>query len=169
MPDNWRIELLNDRHERGAFSCGKAPLDAFLRTQAGQYDRKGIGRTYVAVRPQSPTALGYYTLAASAVAFADVPPRLVRKLPKHSVPSILLGRLAVDLSVRGHGLGSTLLMDALHRALAIADQLGVFAVHVHAIDDDAKTFYAHFGFQSLIDQDRHMLLPIETIRKGFKK
>ncbi|HEY2911588.1 MAG TPA: GNAT family N-acetyltransferase [Gemmataceae bacterium] len=168
MPDNWRIELLNDRHERGAFSCGKAPLDAFLRTQAGQYDRKGIGRTYVAVRPQSPIALGYYTLAASAVAFADLPKVIVKKLPKHPVPSILLGRLAVDNSVRGQGLGSTLLMDALHRALSIADQLGVFAVHVHAIDDDAKTFYAHFGFQSLIDQDRHMLLPIETIRKGFK-
>lgn len=115
MPDNWRIELLNDRHERGAFSSGKAPLDAFLRTQAGQYDRKGIGRTYIAVRPQLSKALGYYTLAASAVAFADLPKVIVKKLPKHPVPSILLGRLAVDNSVRGQGLGSTLLMDALHR------------------------------------------------------
>ena len=60
-----------------------------------------------------------------------------------------------------------MLMDAFKRAIQIADQLGVFAVHVHAIDDEAKSYYARFGFQSLPDQDRHMMLPMETIRKGF--
>lgn len=143
--------------------------DVFLHTQAGQYVRKSIGRTYVAVRPESLAVMGYYTLAASAVAFAEVPANLAKKLPKHPMPTILLGRLAVDISARGQGLGSELLMDALDRTLSISEQLGVFAVHVHAIDDDAKTFYAHFGFQSLIDQDRHMLLPVATIRKGLKK
>lgn len=168
MADDWQVELLNDRHERGEFSCGKAPLDVFLHTQAGQYNRKGIGRTYVAVRPGETQVIGYYTLAASSVPFADTPPDLTMRLPKHPVPTILLGRLAIDLTVRGQGLGSGLLMDALHRAQLIADQLGVFAVHVHALDDEAKSFYARFGFRSLLDQDHHMMLPMETIRKGFK-
>lgn len=167
MAEDWLIELLTDRHERGAFSCGKPSLDLFLHTQAGQYNRKGVGRTYVAVRPNSPQVIGYYTLAASSVPFAELPAKLSKKLPRHPVPTILLGRLAVDLTARGLGLGSDLLIDATRRSMQLAEQIGVFAVHAHALDDEAKGFYFRLGFESLPDQDRHMILPIESIRKGF--
>ena len=120
----WQIEPLADDHERGAFSCGKAPLDVFIQTQAGQYARKGVGRTFVAVRPGAKDVVGYYTLAASAIEFVHFPAGLGKRLPKHPVPVILLGRLAVDSAARGQGLGSGLLMDALQRALRIADELG---------------------------------------------
>ncbi|HVL11330.1 MAG TPA: GNAT family N-acetyltransferase [Gemmata sp.] len=163
----WHIEPLADGHERGAFSCGKAPLDVFIRTQAGQYARKDVGQTFVAVRPDERTVIGYYTLAASAIGFVQLPANLSKKLPKHPVPTILLGRLAVDTTARGKGLGRDLLADALRRALRIADQVGVFGVHTHAIDDEAKAFYAKFSFVSLLDQERHMFLPMATIRKGL--
>jgi predicted N-acetyltransferase YhbS len=165
----WHIEPMADEHERGAFSCGKAPLDAFIQTKAGQYARRDMGRTFVAVRPGERAVVGYYTVAASAVEFVHVPPSLGKKLPKHPVPAILLGRLAVDQSVHGKGLGGELLIDATNRAMKIADELGVFGVHTHAIDDEAKAFYAHFGFVPLLDDDRHMLLPMATIRKGLAK
>jgi predicted GNAT family N-acyltransferase len=164
---DWRIEPLTDAHQRGEFSCGKAPLDVFLRTQAGQYARKRVGRTFVAVRPDSPKVIGYYTLAASAVAFADVPKEVSKKLPKHPVPSVLLGRLAVDVSARGIGLGADLLMDALKRTLRLADELGVFAVHAHAIDDEAKAFYLRYGFRQMLDQPRHLFLSMEMVEKQF--
>ena len=164
----WHIEPLADDHERGEFSCGKAPLDVFIQTQAGQYTRKGIGRSFVAVRPGERKVIGYYTLAASSVEFAHLPSALAKRLPKHPIPTILLGRLAVDQSARGEGLGRDLLMDSLRRTLRLADDLGVFAVHVHAIDDEAKAFYAKFGFVALLDQDRHLMLPMTTIRKGFE-
>ena len=60
--DDWLIERLDASHDREGFSCGKAPLDDFLKTRAGQYERKGVGRTFIAVLPQSKRALGYYTL-----------------------------------------------------------------------------------------------------------
>lgn len=163
----WRIELLADHHERGVFSCGKAPLDVFLRTQASQYARKGAGRTFVAVTPDSHRVVGYYTLAASSVELAHVPPAIAKKLPKHPIPTILLGRLAVDATARGKGLGKFLLMDAAKRALDVSEHLGVVAVHVHALDDEARAWYAKYGFTPLLDQERHLMLPIETIRKGF--
>ena len=165
----WLIEQLADHHERGAFSCGKENLDAFIRMHAGQYARRNIGQTFVAVRPGERAVIGYFTLAASAVDFAHLPAGLAKKLPKHPVPTILLGRLAVDVSTRGKGLGRDLLADALSRVLRIADEVGVFGIHTHAIDDDAKAFYTKFSFVSLLDQDRHMVLPISTLRKGEAK
>lgn len=161
----WQIELLTDDHERGAFSCGKSSLDAFIRTQAGQYARKDVGRTYVAIRPGAKAVIGYYTLSASAIEFTSPPSALSKKLPKHPVPTVLLGRLAVDTSARGTGLGRDLLADALKRTARIAGEIGVFAIHAHALDDDAKAFYAHFGFLELAEQERHMFLPVATIRK----
>jgi len=164
---DWQIVPLTDAHERGEFSCGKAPLDVFIRTQAGQYARKRVGRTFVAVRPNSSKVIGYYTLAASTVAFADVPTEVSKKLPKHPVPCVLLGRLAVDTTTRGIGLGADLLIDALKRSLRLADELGVFAVHTHAIDDEARDFYVKFDFRPMLDQPRHLFLPVDTVQKQF--
>ena len=165
----WNIEALADDHERAAFSCGKASLDVFLRTQAGQYARKDIGQTFVAVRPASRAVIGYYTLAASALEYASLPAALGKRLPRHPVPTVLLGRLAVDASAHGNGLGRGLLADALRRVLRIADELGVFAVHVHALDEDAVAFYSRFEFISLADQERHLLMPMATLRRGDRK
>jgi predicted GNAT family N-acyltransferase len=168
MPE-WHIERLAERHERGAFTCGRTPLDTFIHTKAGQYARRDIGQTYVAVRSGERVVIGYYTLAASSIEFTHLPAALSKKLPRHPVPLILLGRLAVDQSVHGKGLGGQLVMDASNRVMKIADELGVFGIHAHAIDDEAKEFYARFGFVSLLDQPSHMLLPMATIRKGLAK
>lgn len=164
--DGIRIEPLNDDHERGEFSCGKTPLDVFIRTQAGQHSRKGISRTFVAVRTDAVQVLGYFTMVASSIAFEDMPAKLAKKLPHHPVPSILIARLAVDRSVQGHKLGQILLFDAFRRSVEIASHLGVYAVHVHAIDDDAKGFYERYGFQSLPKHSHHLFLPVDTIREG---
>src|SRR5271154_2290372 len=93
----WRIEPLRASHERGEFSCGKSPLDDFLRLRASQYEKRRLGRTYVATFPGAMKVAGYYTLAAGAVAIANLPPEAAKRIPKHPVPVILLGRLAVDL------------------------------------------------------------------------
>ncbi|HEY1376534.1 MAG TPA: GNAT family N-acetyltransferase [Gemmataceae bacterium] len=166
---DWDIEHLGDAHDRAAFDCGQPSLDDFIRTKAGQYERKNVGRTYVAVRRGTTRVVGYYTLALGAVELAHVPPAAAKKLPKHPVPVILLGRLAVDRSEQGKGLGEHLLFDALARSLAIAEQAGAFAVEVLAIDDVAKAFYQRYGFRPLLDQPRHLFLPMATVRQGMRK
>lgn len=162
----WRIEPLRESHERAEFSCGKSPLDDFLRLRASQYERRRLGRTYVALFPGALTVAGYYTLAAGAIAIANLPPEAAKRLPKHPVPVILLGRLAVDQKARGQGLGKALLRDALRRSLDLSEQLGLFAIEVLAIDADAKKFYTKYGFVPLADNDLHLFLPITTIEEG---
>jgi GNAT superfamily N-acetyltransferase len=163
----WSVEPLNRSHERGEFTCGKGPLDNFLRTLVSQYEKRRLGRTYVLIRPGAKRVLGYYTLAAGAVSFENLPAQATKKLLRHPVPVILLARLAVDQSVRGQGLGGFLLADALRRCLSLAEQLGVHAVVVDALDDQAKAFYQHYGFAALRDDPLHLYLPMATIEDAF--
>jgi GNAT superfamily N-acetyltransferase len=158
----WHIVALDASHQRGEFSCGKAPLDEFLRALVRQYEKRRLGRTFVAVRPDDNRVYGYYTLASGAVPFEHLPAATAKKLPRHPVPVALLGRLAVDQAAQGRGLGETLLMDALRRCLALSEQLGVFAVEVLALDEVAKGFYAKYGFQNLQDNAFHLFLPMKT-------
>jgi ribosomal protein S18 acetylase RimI-like enzyme len=163
----WQIGRLERSHERAAFCCGKAPLDDFLRALVSQYEKRKLGRTYVATRPGEKQVLGYYTLASAAIAFPALPPAAAKKLPKHPVPAVLLARLAVDASTQGQGLGEELLLDALHRSLALSAQLGIHAVVVDAIDEQAKAWYLKYGFLPLLDDPMHLYLPIGSIEDGF--
>ena len=161
----WQIEPLAKHHDRTRFSCGQEPLDVFIKTQAGQYEKRRLGRTYVALRPDESQVVGYYTLAASAIAFEHVPNK--QKLPKHPVPVALLGRLAVDETVQGQGLGERLLVDALRRCLDLSLSMGLHAVEVHALNDQARAFYLRYGFVELTDDARHLYLPMTTIAAGL--
>ena len=165
--DEWRIEPLNRTHKREEFDCGKPSLDDFIRARASQYEKRHLGRTYVAVKADDSRVLGFYTIASSALTFDELPPNAAKKLPKHPVPVILLARLAVDQSARGQRLGEKLLIDALRRSLALSQSLGIHAVEVDAIDPEARAFYERYGFTCLPDQALHLYLTIETIRSVF--
>jgi GNAT superfamily N-acetyltransferase len=164
----WQIERLKNSHERGEFCCGKPALDDFLRLRVSQYERRRLGRTYVALFPGETKVTGYYTLASGAIPFGDLPTDTAKRLPRHPVPVILLARLAVDQRVRDQGLGKALLRDAFERCLQLSEQLGLFAVEVLAIDAEAREFYRKFGFVPLTDNDLHLFLPIKTLEASGK-
>ena len=108
---------------------------------------------------------GYYALSSHRVLHEALRPQESQGLPQLDIPVVLLGRLAVDQSVRRQGLGSLLLVDVLRRAAAIAEQVGIRAVEVETLDQTAKEFYLRFGFRPLTDDPRHLLMPMHEIRK----
>lgn len=162
---SWSIVRLTRSHDRSQFRCGLPSLDTFLRELASQYEKRNLGRTYVLVPDDEARVLGYYTLASGAIAFETLPAG--RNLPRHPIPVILLGRLAVDTSVRGQGLGERLLLDALSRCLDLAEPLGIHAVEVHAIDGAAEAFYRRYGFAALRDDPHHLYLPLRHVRSAL--
>ena len=165
----WQIERLERGHVRDAFSCGKPPLDEFILRLVSQYKKRNLGRTYVAVRPGDKKVLGYYTLASGAISFQNLPEISAHKLPRHPVPVIVLARLAVHQSVQGRGWGAGLLIDALQKSLGLAGTLGIHAVEVDAIDQQAKAFYEKYGFVPLLDNAFHLFLPIATIQSAIQR
>ena len=112
--------------------------------------------------------VGFYSLAASAVAL-DAAPGPVRRNMPDPIPVVLLGRLAVDRGHQGGGLGASLLKDAVSRVAGVADTIGVRALLVHALDDSAAAFYRRFGFTAApIDPDT-LFLSIQQIRASLQK
>lgn len=162
---DWVIEPFNKTHDRTVFSCGKPSLDDFIHRRVSQYENRRLGKTFVVVSRGQVRVIGYYTLAASAITFEHVPTAVSRKLPKHPIPVILLARLAVDQSAQGQRLGEELLLDALQRSFDLSEQLGVHAIEVDALDDSAAAFYVKYGFQPLLDNPKHLFLPMATVQE----
>jgi GNAT superfamily N-acetyltransferase len=157
------IEPLGKRHDRGAFSCGVAGLDVYLKRLAGQDVRRRIARVFVCAEEGSDVVLGFYTLSALSIDVSALPEDHARKLPSHPVPAALIGRLAVDRSAQGRGLGRLLLADAIQRTLGASEQVAVHAMVVDAKDEAARRFYLAHGFLSLPDQPMRLFLPLASV------
>ena len=137
-----------DKQDRSRFDCGVPALTTYLRRQAGQEQRRRVASCFLLVNEESGAVDGYYTLSAASVKLTDLPASLQHRLPRYErVPMILLGRLAVDVSVRGRGFGAILLADAIDRAAALP--LGAVGLLVDAADESARAFYEHHGFSSI--------------------
>lgn len=162
---DWDIRRLGRKHDRSEFECGQPILDEWLKTKAGQFDRKDLARTFVATQPGLVAVRGYYALSTHRVMHESLPSDESKGLPRLDVPVVLLGRLAVDQRVHGQGLGAILLIDALRRSAHISEEIGIRAVEVDAIDDAARKFYLKFGFRSLLDDPNHLFMPMHEIRK----
>ena len=109
--------------------------------------------------------LGYYTLSASVLSVGEVAPELARKLPRYpQLPVTLIGRLAVDLRLKGQGCGEYLLMDALHRSLIHSAEIAAMAVVVEAKAETAAAFYRHFDFRPLQASPRRLYLSMTTVQ-----
>ncbi len=168
MAADWRIEPLGQQHDRGRFECGEAALDDYLRRYARQNQDSGIARTFVAVGAAEPgRVIGYYSIAVGALDRANFPLRAAKRFPGFPVPVARIARLAVDRTRQGHGLGEDLLMDALHRCLRVATEIGIAAVLVDAKHERAKRFYARYEFESLPDQPLTLWLPAAALRRLF--
>ena len=161
----WSIEELGPDHDRASFSCGHESLDTFLKQFASQNQRTGISRTFVATKPGERIVRGYYSISAGSVQLTALTELQRKRLPKYPVSVAHLGRLAVDITAQGQGLGSELLIDALCRIDRADRELGIHAVEVVAIDESAKRFYLKFGFAEMADDPHHLFMSLKLIRK----
>ena len=154
------IQALTGLHDRNAFASASAPLDDWLRKTAQQHQRRGISKTFVAVSGEEPARiLGYYALTACEVLSEDLPTEIAKRLPL-KVPGIRLGRLAVDRTVQGQGLGELLLMDAIDRSRRVLQHVGIHALFVDAKDERAAGFYRKYGFRPLPQDSLKLVLPL---------
>ena len=153
---------LTQAHDLSRFNSGQPAPDDWLRNNALESEGRAA-RTYV-VCEQKLVVVGYYCISTGSVERRELPPKekRARGLP-NQVPVAIIGRLARDERYTGTGLGKDLLQDALRRILAASQIIGVRAVLVHALDDEAARFWRGQEFIECPVSARTVYLPIETI------
>jgi ribosomal protein S18 acetylase RimI-like enzyme len=157
----FTVVLLHEVHNRAAFCSDSAPLDRYFQQMVTQDVRRRVAACYVALAPDGSVA-GYYTLAAASVLLQDLPPAILKKLPRYpSVPAVRMGRLAVSREFKGQGLGAALLADALARA--VKSEIAAYAMLVDAKDKIAADFYRYHGFIALEHMPLTLFLPLATV------
>lgn len=160
------VESLARRHDRSKFNSGNAALDRYLEQQAGQDARRFIATPFVLVEGDDTRVLGYYTLSQTALALADLPQDIARRLPRYPiVPATRLGRLAVDRRCQGRGFGKLLLIDAMAKSLQTVTTVASFALVVDAKDDSAVEFYKSFEFRPISGAARTLFRSMAMIAR----
>ena len=168
MPRFGDPEPLAAHHTLEGFDCGTASMNRWLLDHARQSGGAGSARTYVLVDADQERVVGYHALAAAAVSPAEATRRVRRGQPKHPIPAVLLARLAVDVSVQGRGLGAFLLRDAMTRALSASERIGARVLLVHALHEDARSFYERWGFERSPTDALNLQMLFKDIRKSLE-
>ena len=164
IPATFRVEALNDGHDRAAFRCGEAVLDHYFQTQVTQDIHRRMANCYVVLEIASGKLAAYYTLSAASIPLVDLPPEDTKRLPRYlALPAVRIGRLAVDSSFQRRGLGELMLMNAVHKTMR--DAAAAFALIVDAKNDQAVAFYRRYGFRPLAEKPRTLFLPLATAQK----
>jgi ribosomal protein S18 acetylase RimI-like enzyme len=173
QPAAYIIEPFDpERHDRAAFSCGIEQVDNYFQKTANKLAKADNVRLYVMVDPAG-ALIGFYSLNAHAVHFADLPTKLARTRPSHgNIPAAYISMIGRDRKFRGGGYGGDLLIDALRRIAVAADAIGVAVVMLDVLDCDdpdrvtrRKALYESYGFQSLASNPLRMFLPVSVARK----
>jgi len=142
------------------FDSGVPALDEWLKRRALQNESAGASRTFVTCGGEN--VIGYYSLAAASVMHGIATSRVRRNMPD-PVPAVLIGRLAIHKDWQGKGLGADLLRDAVLRIAGAAEIVGVRAILVHAMSEDAKKFYERFGFRASPLEPMTLMMTVEEL------
>ncbi|MEH0874727.1 GNAT family N-acetyltransferase [Pectobacterium cacticida] len=156
-------ELLLPQHAVVDFRSSEPTLDEWLKRKAFKKQTMGASRTFVVCESGGNQVIGFYALATGSIQRQSVSGALRRKLRRNmpdSLPVLVLGRLAVDERYHRRGIGAGLLKDAVLRSRLVAEQVGTKALLVHALSEEAKAFYLHWGFTPSEIQPITLVLPL---------
>jgi len=157
------VPLKKSVHDRQSFDCGNSDLNDYLQKSAARHQKQRVSRVYVLTDGSCPSAiLGFYTLSNSEIRHRDLDQQPARRLPRHPILTLTLGRMAVDYQKQGKGFGALLLADAIKRSALVSLEVGVHAIIVDAKDENAKDFYLYHGFSTLPDNPLRLILPMSV-------
>ena len=138
-------------HDRSGFDSGAPELDDWLRRYATQNRRRDTAATWVVTTAKA-KVVAYVSVAMTGVDRSSAPRQLASQSP-NPVPALLIGRLAVDRSVSGLGVGTSLVAHVLATAVELNGHAACRALVVSALDDVARTWWLRLGFHLFDPKD----------------
>ncbi len=162
----------SDKHDRTAFSCGVEQVDNYFKKTANKLNKVDNIRLFVMTTPDA-EVMGFYALNAHAINYADLPKKYTRTRPAHgNIPAVYISMIGRDEKFRGGGFGADLLVDALTRIAAAAENVGLSIVLLDVLNcgdagrtERRKALYESYGFRALESNPLRMYLPMATVRQ----
>jgi GNAT superfamily N-acetyltransferase len=166
----WSETPIGRQHAREGFDCGDPDMDLYLQRYARQNHESGGAKCFLAVPSDDATRiLGFYTLSPASLEYARTPALAKKGLARYDVPVFRLGRLAVDQTVQGRGLGGSLLLRAAARCMRVALDVGGVALLIDAKNNRAARWYESFGALRLTDAPLSLVLPLASVAPAIAK
>ena len=166
----WDEAPIAKQHDRAAFDCGDPDLNLYLQKFARQNHESGGAKCFIAAPSDAPArVLGFYTLSPASIEYSRTPALAKKGLARYDVPVFRLGRLAVDRTVQGRGLGGALLLRAADRCIRVAQDVGGVALLIDAKNDRAARWYESYGALRMNDAPLSLVLPLATAADALKR
>ena len=166
----WEEAPIGKRHDRAAFDCGDPDLNLYLQKFARQNHESGGAKCFIAAPSDAPArVLGFTTLSPASIEYSRTPALAKKGLARYDVLVFRLGRLAVDRTVQGRGLGGALLLRAADRCLRVAQDVGGVALLIDAKNDRAAGWYESYGALHMDDAPLSLVLPLATAADALKR
>jgi len=160
------FEALTKGHKTDSFDCGVHKLNYYLKTHTLDNSKNNVGRAYVLTNDDK-EVYGFYTLNNHVVNY-DAYPQKDDYPPYPTLPSLLIGRLAIDKNIRGQGYGEALLINAFKTASKSLEYSAFVCIRVDA-KKDSKSFYENYGFKALNSSDPLKLyIPTEKVINSLR-
>ena len=157
-----QVHKLSVNDQVDSFDCGHVALNEFLQRFALVNQRLNSSQTYASCNAGQ--VAGFYSLAVGSVEPSHSAPRVIKGIPRHPVPVMILARLAIDQRYQRQGLGKALLKNALLRTVQAADIAGIRALLVHAKDEEARNWYRQWEFEESPTDAYHLFLLVKDIK-----
>lgn len=167
-------KLAPGEHDLGAFDCGEQTYNDWLAKSALGAISAGTCAVYVLVSDDGDTLaiMGYFAIGPTQVVRDDLPGKMRRGSPQ-AVPGWLLGKLAPHVDLQGkESWGSRLLVAALEKIVAVADDGGGKVIVVDADNAGLLDFYLRHDFQSVTperpsDGSLRLFMKVSTARTAI--
>ena len=158
---SYKVRKLRKNETIKSFDCGDADLNDFIINEAHHYRKALLAVTYIFEDKETGNVIGYFSLANDRVSLTDFnnktefnrfrKTRFVNEKRIKSYPAVKICRLGIDKSLRGKGIGSTLL-DFIKYFFIENNKTGCRFLTVDAFNN-AISFYKNNKFQHLKEQE----------------
>lgn len=158
---------ISDEHDLSQFDSGVATINAFLTSNALLNHRERYSLVLV-LADEAHRVFGYYALTIGQVSRQIGTKGKARRGAPANIPAVILGRLGVDKSLQGKGVGQDLLMHSIGLTLALSRENKeglappVSVMAIKALNGNVASFYEHMGFQAF--DPEHPLELVRSIR-----
>lgn len=143
-----------DGHPREAFACKFRPIQHFFRKYAEENHSSYTQRVFVACQGGAKEPLGFYSLTLMTFQ-AGMTEETGERYKERHVPTIYLGAIARDRNLSDPGFGALLIEDVLKRCLEVRENVGVYALTLHAANEEVAAIYEGYGFTRFANGEKN--------------